>query len=671
MNDDLKHLQKLGFRTRSRWDSLAPTLDPATREENKSGKQDYDYTKESSPVLSDSPLQSLRPAEPPTLKEAKKYLQFVAGLQPTHGVTYKTKKKFTSKAKKKPCRYKKAATRSGGAISVKRFFEQQKSWRDQVMSNLEIKRLRTRDDELQRCTFAPKIGTGNKSQSNGHTIVSSKGNIYDRSKKWLKKIERDKTRAKEERKTREKERCTFKPTLVTKEMFPQGRRDASDLYKRVMTWRDKKNWTRTVRRLTSLQDAMRECTFRPVTLCDQKKQHRSNSETFYQQQQDWKAGVEDRTAALERKLHTASMNPKTEEILNDQWFKLQKQVQNDVDQLLDTSELLVPNHGNAEKNLEEKDSIPNSPELFSIPNSPELFNPNGRCSKTSAYPLKEKWPQRLEIDTFHTSIVEKDNEDSNNPDNRIKQAKTGLWESVYNFQRTVSTLKEKLELDSQTRASAPSSRISQSSSDDDRSVNPNPQENLNPGLQHFCNIMENVQTIMNQSESEHEKLTRRRHRMRLNSTPRSEHSERARDYTYYTPTSVRNSQAARTTPYSSRQIQDHPILSIAPLAIWQNIPPEETASIFQPSRTIEILPLQESTPRAPNPTPSSAQQDPPNQFLYDEIRLKHTAITSPTFRSSLPTTELNSVDSSNSYCQDRSVQTSPLPSVPPLALCKR
>lgn len=663
MNDDLKHLRKLGFRTRSRWDSMAPALDPATREENKTGKHDYDYTKESSPVLSDTPPQSLRPAIPPTLKEAKKYLQFVAGLQPTLGVTYKTKKPFTSKAKKKPSRYKRAPTRTGGAISVKRFFEQQKSWRDQVMSNLEIKRMRTRDDELQRCTFAPKIGTGNKSQSNGHTIVSSKGNIYDRSKKWLKKIERDKTRAKEERKSREKEKCTFQPTLLTKEKFPQGRRDASDLYKRVMTWRDKKNWTRTVRRLTSLQDAMRECTFRPVTLCDKKKQHRSNSETFYQQQQDWKAGVEDRTAALERKLHTASMNPKTEEILNDQWFKLQKQVQNDVDELLDTSELLLPYHGNAEKNLEEKDSSPNSP---------ELFNPNDRCSKKKAYPLEDTWRQLLEIDTFHTSIVEKDNADSNIPDNCIKQAKTGLWESVYNFQRTVTTLKEKLELDCQSRASAPSSRLSQSSSDDERSVNPNPQENLNPGLQHFCNIMENVQTIMNQSESEHEKLTRRRHRMRLNSTPRSEHSDRARDYTYYTPTSVRNPQAARTTSYSSLHTQDHPILSIAPSAIWQNILPEETASIFRPSRTIEILPLQESsTPRAPNPTPSSAQQDPPNQFLYDEIRLKHTAITSPTFRSSLPTTELNSIDSSNSCCQDRSVQTSPLPSVPSLALCKR
>jgi len=102
----------------------------------------------------------------------------------------------------------------------------------------------------------------------------------------MKKIERDKTRAKEERKSREKEKCTFKPMLVTKEMFPQGRRDASDLYKRVMTWRDKKNWTRTVRRLTSLQDAMRECTFRPMTLCDKRKQHRPNSESFFQQQQN-------------------------------------------------------------------------------------------------------------------------------------------------------------------------------------------------------------------------------------------------------------------------------------------------------------------------------------------------------------------------------------------------
>jgi len=178
MNEDLKHLQKLGFRTRSRWDHMAPVLTPTTREEKKSRKHDDDYTHESSPVVSDSPIQSLRPAEPPTLIEAKKYLQFVSGLQPTLGVTYKTKKPFSSKGRKKIGRYKKKATsRSGGSISVKRFFEQQKSWRDQVMTSLEMKRMRTRDEELQRCTFAPKIVSGNKSQSDGHTIVSTKGNI--------------------------------------------------------------------------------------------------------------------------------------------------------------------------------------------------------------------------------------------------------------------------------------------------------------------------------------------------------------------------------------------------------------------------------------------------------------------------------------------------------------
>jgi len=352
------------------------------------------------------------------------------------------------------------------------------------------------------------------------------------------------------------------------------------------------------------------------------------------------------------------MNPKTEEILNDQWFKLQKQVQNDVDDLLDTSELLLPHNGATEKNLKENDNIPHSP---------ELFNPNERCSNKKAYPLLKEGPNFLEIDTYHISILENNKEDGNIAVNSIKQAKTGLWESVYNFQRTVTTLKQKLELDNQSRASAPSSRLSQCSSDDDRSINPNPQENLNPGLEHFCNIMENVQTIMNQSESEHEKLRKRRHRMRLNLTPRSENSESGKDHTYFIPTLVRKPQATRTASFSSPQSQDYPKLTITTMATWQNMPPEEFPSIFQSSRTIETLPVQ---PRAPNPTPTSTQQDPPEQFLYDEIRLKHTAVTSPTFRNSLPTTELNSIASSQSF-HDRSVQTSPLPTVTPLALCKR
>jgi len=276
-------------------------------------------------------------------------------------------------------------------------------------------------------------------------------------------------------------------------------------------------------------------------------------------------------------------------------------------------------------------------------------------------------PKLLEIDTYHISILENKNGDSNIAVNCIKQAKTGLWESVYNFQRTVTTLKKKLEFDNQSRESAPSSRLSQCSSDEDRSVNPNPQENLNPGLQHFCNIMENVQTIMNQSESEHEKLRKRRLRLRLSSTPRSENSEPGKDYTNYTSTLVWNPQTTRTTSLSSLQNQDYPKLTIETMATWQNMPPEEITSIFQSSRTIETLPVQ---PRAPNPTPTSTQQDPPEQFLYDEIRLKHTAVTSPTFRNSLPTTELNSIASSQSF-HDRSVQTSPLPTVTPLALCKR
>jgi len=726
MNDDLKHLQKLGFRTRSRWDSIAPILDPvAANEENKTERSNRSLTTESRSAEDENAPRSLRLTESPTMVEAKKYLKFVAGLQPTLGVTYKTKKPYPSRARKKHSRQKKANSRSTGPMSVKRFFEEQKSWRDQVISNLEKKRIRTRDDELQRCTFTPKIVTGNKFKSNGHTVQSSKGNIYDRSKKWLQKIERDKTRAKEERMSKEEERCTFKPKLVTKELYPQGRRNATDLYKRVMDWKDKKNWTRTVRRLTSLQDAMRECTFRPQTLCDKRKLQRSNSDSFFRQQQNWKAGVEDRTAALDRKLYTASINPKTEEILNDQWFRLQKQVQNDVDALLDTSELLLP-VVNIEKDSSENDNNPWSP---------ELCNPNDRCSKRKIYPvplvarLVQEGPQQLEIDTYHTSFLGDKSRDHTFADNCIKEAKTGLWESVYNFQRTVTTLKQKLELDNLSRASAPSSRLS-NSSDDERSINPNPQENLNPGLQHFCNIMENVQTIMNQSESEHEKLRRRRDRRRLNSTPRSERSELARDYNHYTPKSVGNLQAARSTLYSSVKPQDHPKLCLRLLAIEQSIAPEKSTGFLLPSPATESLPHQlpspcsesglhdvlrpanspllqnsrikfvqqghavdsdfqssrfhapelkcpvhckpnpqprnerfealtspavhwkhepeESTPCAPNPTPSSAQEENQNQFLYDEIRLKHTAVNSPTFRSSLPTTELNSQDESSS-----------------------
>eukprot|EP00495_Collosphaeridae_sp_1-RS-2012_P000484 TRINITY_DN103_c0_g1_i4.p1 TRINITY_DN103_c0_g1~~TRINITY_DN103_c0_g1_i4.p1 ORF type:complete len:577 (-),score=81.70 TRINITY_DN103_c0_g1_i4:137-1867(-) len=478
---------------------------------------------------------------------------------------------------------------------------------------------------------------------------------------------------------------------------------------------------------------MRECTFQPQTLCDKRKLQRSNSDSFFRQQQNWKAGVEDRTAALDRKLYTASINPMTEEILNDQWFRLQKQVQNDVDELLDTSELLLP-VVNIEKDSSENDNNPWSP---------ELCNPNDRCSKRKIYPVQlvarlvEEGPQPLEIDTYHTSFLGDKSRDHNFADNCIKEAKTGLWESVYNFQRTVTTLKQKLELDNLSRTSAPSSRLS-NCSDDERSINPNPQENLNPGLQHFCNIMENVQTIMNQSESEHEKLRIRRDRRRLNSTPRSERSEEARDYHHYTPKSGGNLQTAGTTLYTSvkpqtmpeQLSQDHPKLCLTLLTIQQSIAPEESTGFLLPSPATGSLlyqlpspcsesglsrelrptnvPLlqnsrikfvqqrnavdsdfqsskyhapemkcpihckpnpqprnesfeeltppavhwkhkpEESTPCAPNPTPSSALEENQNQFLYDEIRLKHTAINSPTFRSSLPTTELNSQDETSS-----------------------